>query len=252
MEHALPPDDQEARVVDLRPRAAAVAARRLLDAEGQVQALDERVGRLESERDAARAAARDAHADALAVRERLAARLAAETEALGAVAALRGQVEELRARAQARDARDALLAELAGELAAAARAAREDVERHAQARAQAEAAAEAERRRVAEVESALAAERERAAGAEGALRAELDALRRARDRSVGAAEEAQAARRAELAALGAARDRLQAPEAVVAPPDGLILDLGRAAERLRLDAGTRPSRWQRLVARLRR
>src|SRR6478752_6776401 len=164
MEHALPPDGQEARVVDLRPRAAAVAARRLVDAEGRMAELDERVEQLESERDAA-------HVAALAVRERLAARLAAETEALSAVAALRGQMEELRARAEARDARDAMLAELAGELAVSARGAREDVERHAHARAQAEAAAEAERRRVAEVEAALAAERERAAGAERALRA---------------------------------------------------------------------------------
>src|SRR6476646_2540975 len=244
MEHALPPDGQEARVVDLRPRAAAVAARRLVDAEGRMAELDERVEQLESERDAAHVAARAAQADALAVRERLAARLAAETEALSAVAALRGQMEELRARAEARDARDAMLAELAGELPVSARGAREDVERHAHARAQAEAAAAAERRRVAEVEAALAAERERAAGAERALRAELDALRRARERSVGAEAEAQAARRAELAALTAARDRLRPPEPATAAPDGLILDLGRAAERLR---APRPSRWRRLV-----
>src|SRR4051794_16416671 len=103
MEHALPPDGHDARVVDLRPRAAAAAARRLLDAEARLQALDDRVEQLARERDAARAAARDAQADALAVREQLAARLASETGAIAAVAALRGQLEELRVRAHARD-----------------------------------------------------------------------------------------------------------------------------------------------------
>ena len=40
MEHALPPDDHEARVVDLRPRHA---ARRLLDAESELDALQARL-----------------------------------------------------------------------------------------------------------------------------------------------------------------------------------------------------------------
>ena len=93
MEHAFPPDDHEARVVDLRPRHA---ARRLLETETELDALRARVDAVVGERDAARAAARDAEADAIAVREELAARLAIETEALTAVAALRGQVEELR------------------------------------------------------------------------------------------------------------------------------------------------------------
>jgi chromosome segregation ATPase len=230
MEHAFPPDDTEARVVDLRPRHA---ARRLLDAETELDALRARLDEVAAERDSARGAARDAQADALSLREELAGRLAAETEALSAVAALRGQVEELRIRIDARDARDALLARLAGELAATARAAREEVDRHVAARAQAEAAVEVERRRVEEAEAALAGERDRAAKSEGALRAELETLRAARDRAMTAEAEAQAARRAELEALGAARDRLRPGEPIA--PDGLIVDLGRAAERLRSD-----------------
>ena len=168
---------------------------------------------------------------------------------------LRGQVEELRVRADARDARDHALAKLAGELAVTARTAREEVERHAAARVQAEAAVVVERKRVAEVEAALTAERDRAAHAEGALRAELEALRTARDRAVSADAEARCARRAELEALTAAGDRLR-PVDVAAIPDGLILDLGRAAERLRHGAVLavevpRRSALRRLAARLR-
>jgi chromosome segregation ATPase len=248
MEHASPPDDHEARVVDLRPRHA---ARRLLDAQSELDGLRVRLDEVAVERDAARAAARDAEADALAVREELAGRLSAETTALSAVAALRGQVEELRVRADARDARDAALARLAGELAAAARRAREEVERHAAARAAAEATVQAERTRAGEIEAALAAERDRAAKSEGALRAQLDALRAARDRAVSAEAQASAARRAELEALTAARDRLMPAPAGPAPPDGLIVDLGKAAERLRVDAG-RPSGLRRLLRRWRR
>ncbi|MEA2253772.1 MAG: hypothetical protein QOG70_4014 [Solirubrobacteraceae bacterium] len=235
MEPALPPEDQEARVVDLRTRASAATTRRLLEAESQVAALQTRVDALAAERDAGHAAARTAQDDALAIRAELAGRLAAESEAIAAVAGLRGQLEELRVRTESRDARDAVLARLAGELAAAARAAREDVERHAGARAEAEAALEAERRRAEEAQAALAAERERASQAERALRAELQTLSSARDRAVTAEVEAQAARRAELEALDAARDRLQppAPAAAEAAADGLILELGRAAERLR-------------------
>jgi chromosome segregation ATPase len=247
MEPAFPPDDHEARVVDLRPRHA---ARKLLDAESELDALRVQLDEAIAERDAARAAARESQADALTVREDLAGRLAAETEALSAVAALRGQVEELRVRADARDARDAALAKLAGELAATARSAREEVERHAAARAQAEAAVEVERKRVEEIEATLAAERDRAAKAEGALRAELEALRAARDRAVTAEADAHAARRAELDALTAARDRLRPAEVEVATPEGLILGLGQAAERLRVDAAS-PSGLRRLVARLR-
>ncbi len=252
MEPAFPPDDQEARVVDLRPRAA---ARRLLDAESELGALRAHLDEVITERDAARTAVRDSQADALAVREELAGRLAAETAALSAVAVLRGQVEELRVRADARDARDHALAKLAGELAVTARTAREEVERHAAARMQAEAAVVVERKRVAEVEVALAAERERAAHAEGALRSELEALRTARDRAVSAETEARSARRAELEALSAAGDRLR-PVEVAAVPDGLILDLGRAADRLRHGALVaveipRRSALQRLAARLR-
>jgi len=244
MEPAFPPDDQDARVVDLRPRAA---ARRLLDAESELEAVRGELGEVIAERDAARAAVRDSQADALAVREELAGRLAAETAAMSAVAALRGQVEELRVRADARDARDNVLARLAGELAAAARSAREEVDRHVAARAVAEAAVEAERRRVEEAESALGAERDRAAKAEGALRAELETLRAARDRALSAEAEAQAARRAELEALTAARDRLRPAETVTIASDGLITDLGRAADRLR----ARPSIWRRIGAKLR-
>jgi chromosome segregation ATPase len=252
MEPAFPSDDQEARVVDLRPRAA---ARRLLDAESELDALRAHLDEVVAERDAARVAVRESQADALSVREELAARLAAETAALSAVAVLRGQVEELRVRADARDARDHALAKLAGELAGTARTAREEVERHAAARVQAEAALEIERKRVAEVEAALAAERERAAHAEGALRTELEALRTARDRAVSAETEARSARRAELEALSAAGDRLR-PVEVAAMPDGLILDLGRAADRLRHGALVavevpRRSALQRLAARLR-
>lgn len=252
MEPAFPPEDQEARVVDLRPRAA---ARRLLDAESELDALRAHLDEVVADRDAARAAVRESQADALAVREELAGRLAAETAALSAVAVLRGQVEELRVRADARDARDHALAKLAGELAVTARTAREEVERHAAARVQAEAAVAVERKRVAEVEAALAAERERAAHAEGALRSELEALRTARDRAVTAETEARSARRAELEALSAAGDRLR-PVEVAAVPDGLILDLGRAADRLRHGALVavevpRRSALQRLAARLR-
>ena len=247
MEPAFPPDGHEARVVDLRPRHA---ARRLLDAESELDVLRAQLDEVVAERDAARAAARESQSDALSVREDLAGRLAAETAALSAVAALRGQVEELRVRADARDARDAALAKLAGELAATARSAREEVERHATARAQAEAAVAVERKRVEEIESALAAERDRAAKAEGALRAELEGLRAARDRAVTAEAGAEAARRAELDALTAARDRLRPPEVEVATPEGLILGLGQAAERLRDDAAP-PSGFRRLVARLR-
>jgi chromosome segregation ATPase len=254
MEPAFPPGDHEARVVDLRPRHA---ARRLLDAETELDALQARVEEVAAERDAARGAAREAQADALSVREELAGRLATETQALTAVAAMRGQVEELRIRADARDARDNTLARLAGELAAAARTAREDVERHAAARAQAEAALEVERRRVEEAEAVLAAERDRATKAEGALRAELESLRAARDRAVTAEAEAQTARRAELEALAAARDRLRPHDGTLAgAPDGIILDLGRAADRLRSDtaivvAAPRRSAFRRFTARLR-
>jgi chromosome segregation ATPase len=270
MEPALPPEDQEARVVDLRTRASAATTRRLLEAESQVAALQGRVDALAAERDAARAAARTAQDDALAVRAELAGRLAAESEAIAALAGLRGQLEELRVRTESRDARDAVLARLAGELAAAARAAREDVERHAGARAEAEAALEAERRRAEEAQAALAAERERAGQAERALRAELQTLSSARDRAVTAEAEARAARRAELGALDAARDRLRpsAPAAAVAAADGLIHELGRAAERLRHEVAVaeapppaplplpirRPQRsllLRRLIARLR-
>jgi chromosome segregation ATPase len=252
MEPAFPPDDQEARVVDLRPRAT---ARRLLDAEAELDMLRLQLGEVVIERDDLRDAVRESQADALAVREELASRLAAETAALSAVAVLRGQVEELRVRADARDARDHALAKLAGELAATARTAREEVEHHAAARIAAEAAVEVERRRVAEAEAALAAERERAAHAEGALRTELEALRTARDRAVTAESEARSARRAELEALSAAGDRLR-PVEVAAVPDGLILDLGRAADRLRHGAliaveVPRRSALQRLAARLR-
>jgi chromosome segregation ATPase len=252
MEPAFPPDDQEARVVDLRPRAA---ARRLLDAESELDALRAHLDQVVAERDAARTAVRESQADALSVREELAGRLAAETAAMSAVAVLRGQVEELRVRADARDARDHALAKLAGELAVTARTAREEVERHATARVQAEAAVQVERKRVAEVEAALAAERERAAHAEGALRSELESLRTARDRAVNAESEARSARRAELEALTAAGDRLR-PVEVAAVPDGLILDLGRAADRLRHGALVavevpRRSALQRLAARLR-
>jgi colicin import membrane protein len=241
MEPAFPPDDHEARVVDLRPIHA---ARRLADAEVELDELRARLEEAAAERDAAQAVARDAQADALSIREELAGRLAVETEALSALAVMRGQVEELRVRAEARDARDGVLARLAGELAAAARSAREEVERHLSARAVAEAAVEAERRRVHETEAALAAERSRAAKAEGALRAELEALRSARDRALSADAEAQAARRAELEALTAARDRLVPAAAVEVASDGLVMDLGRAAERLR----GRPSLWRRVAA----
>jgi chromosome segregation ATPase len=250
MEPALPPEGHEARVVDLRPRSA---ARRLGEAESELGALRARLAAVCSERDAARAAARDAQAYALAAREELAARLASEGAAVSAVAALRGRVEELRVRAEARDERDATLAWLAGELAATARAARDDVERHAGARAQAEAALEAERRRVDEAQAALAAERERAAQSEGALRAELEALRSARERAVAAEAGAQAAREAELEALRAAGARLRPPQP--ARDDDLVADLGRAAQRLRLDADEvdeRPSRMRRALRRLRR
>jgi chromosome segregation ATPase len=252
MEPAFPPDDQEARVVDLRPRAA---ARRLLDTESELDALRAHLDQVLAERDAARAAVRESQADALSVREEMAGRLAAETAAMSAVAVLRGQVEELRVRADARDARDHALAKLAGELAVTARTAREEVERHAVARIQAEAAVQVERKRVAEAETALAAERERAAHAESALRSELEALRTARDRAVSAESEAHSARRAELEALTAAGDRLR-PVEVAAVPDGLILDLGRAADRLRHGALVavevpRRSALQRLAARLR-
>jgi len=235
------PDDHEARVVDLRPIHA---ARRLADAEAELEELRARLEEVAGERDVARALARDAQADALSIREELAARLAVETEALSTLAVMRGQVEELRVRAEARDARDGVLARLAGELAAAARSAREEVERHVAARAVAEAAVETERRRVVEAEDALGAERSRAAKAEGALRAELEALSSARDRALSAEAEAQAARRAELDALTAARDRLLPAAPVEAASDGLVMDLGRAAERLR----ARPSLWRRVAA----
>jgi hypothetical protein len=252
MEPAFPPDDHEAHVVDLRPRHA---ARRLLDAESELDALRARVRELTGERDAAQAAARDAQVESLSAREALAGRLVAETEALAAVAALRGQVEELRIRTDARDARDAALARLAGELAAASRVAREEVEHHVAARARAEAALEVERRRVEEAEAALAAERARASKSEGALRAELETLRVARDRAVAAEAEAEVARRAELEALTAARDRLRPREPEPVAQDGLIVDLGRAADRLRSDAGVAiaPRRWRlrRFAARLR-
>lgn len=239
MEPAFPPDDHEARVVDLRPRHT---ARRLLDAESELEELRARLEEVAGERDIALAAVRAAQADALGVREELASRLAVETEALSTLAVMRGQVEELRVRAEARDARDGMLARLAGELAVAARSAREEVDRHVLARAAAEAAVEVERRRVEEAEAALGAERDRATKAEGALRAELEALRSARDRALNAEAEAEAARRAELDALTAARDRLL-PAPAPAAPDGLITDLGRAADRLR----ARPSLWRRLT-----
>jgi chromosome segregation ATPase len=261
MERALPPDDQEARVVDLRTRVSAATTRRLLEAESQFAALQARIDALTAERDAAQAAARSAQDDALAVREELAGRLAAEGEAIAGVAALRGRLEELRVRTEARDGRDATLARLAGELAAAARGAREDVERHAAARAEAEAALEAERRSAEEARAALAAERKRASEAERTLRAELKALSGARERAVTAEAAALAARNAELEALQSARDRLR-PAPAVAAADGLILELGRAAERLRHEVAVgaeAPSRpplvrsplVRRLVARLR-
>jgi chromosome segregation protein len=233
MEPAFPPDEHEALVVDLRPRHA---ARKLQDAETELDALRARIEEVAAERDGAIAATREAQSDALAVREELAARLGVETEALNAVAVLRGQVEELRVRIDGRDARDNMLAKLAGELAAAARSAREEVDRHVAARASAEATLEVERRRHQEAQVALTAERARARKAESALRAELETLRAARDRAVSAEAEATAARHAELDALTAARDRLRPATDAPLAPDGLIVDLGRAAQRLRTHA----------------
>ncbi|MGZ4268718.1 MAG: hypothetical protein ACXVSX_05860, partial [Solirubrobacteraceae bacterium] len=188
MEPAHPPDGLEARVVDLRPRHA---VRRLAETQEELDALRAGLAQVVSERDAARAELRAAQTDALGAREELAARIVAESEALAAVAAMRGQVEELRIRAESRDGRDQTLARLAGELAQAARAAREDVDRHAQARAAAEQALAAERERVAEATAALAAERDRAGKAESALRAELETLQGARERAVTAEAAAQ-------------------------------------------------------------
>jgi hypothetical protein len=68
---------------------------------------------------------------------------------------------------------------------------------------------------------------------------------------VTAEAEAEVARRAEIDALTAARDRLRPSGTGIATPDGLIVDLGRAAERLRVDAAP-ASGLRRLVARLRR
>src|SRR5690349_3193450 len=104
MEPATPPDGLEARVVDLRPRHA---VRRLAETQDQLDTLAAGLAKALEERDAAQAALRDAQSDALTAREELAARLVAESEAVAAVAAMRGQVEELRIRAEARDERDA-------------------------------------------------------------------------------------------------------------------------------------------------
>ncbi|MEP6952828.1 MAG: hypothetical protein ABI950_02055 [Solirubrobacteraceae bacterium] len=261
MEPATPPDGLEARVVDLRPRHA---MRRLAETQEELDALRASLVTLVAERDAAQASVREAQADALTAREELAARIVAESEALAGVAAMRGQVEELRIRAESRDERDQTLARLAGELAQAARAAREDVDRHAEARATAEQALTAERARVEEARASLAAERDRAGKAESALRAELDALQGARERAVSAEEAAREARAAELAALDSARDRLTlsppTPAVPIAGHDSLIAELGRAADRLRQEAAgaveaaataPRPSALRRLARRLR-
>ena len=227
MEPAFPPDDQEARVVDLRPRAA---ARRLLDAEGELDALRAHLDEVVAERDAARAAVREAQSDALTVREELAgASGRRDRRPVGGRRAPRPGRGAARARRRARRPRPR--AGQAGRRAGGHRAHRARGGRAPRGGpVHAEAAVEVERKRVAEVEATLAAERERAAHAEGALRAELDALRTARDRAVSAETEARSARRAELEALTAAGDRLR-PVEVAAMPDGLILDLGRAAER---------------------
>ena len=184
--------------------------RRLAETQEQLDTLSAGLAQaLERARRGAHRRPRAPQADALTAREELAARIAAESESLAAVAAMRGQVEELRIRAEARDERDQTLARLAGELAQAARAAREDVDRHAAARATAEKALAAEQARVAEARATLAAERDRAGKAESALRAELEALQGARERAVSAEAAAREARAAELAALDSARDRLR-------------------------------------------
>ncbi|MDP9347332.1 MAG: hypothetical protein M3P44_16770, partial [Actinomycetota bacterium] len=171
MEPATPPDGLEARVVDLRPRHA---VRRLAETQEELDALRASLAELVAERDAAQVAVRAAQGDALTAREELAARIVAESEALAAVAAMRGQVEELRIRAESRDERDHTLARLAGELAQAACAAREDVDRHAEARAAAEKALADEQVRAEDAHASLAAERDRAGKTESALRAELE------------------------------------------------------------------------------
>lgn len=243
MESALPPErtDSETRVVDLRARRSTsrlgeVEARL---AEAEAEASDVRIrlaaavlvrDRLADQLAASQATIREAQAQVRAARQQVTDRLAGEVRALAAVGELQAEVAALTARLAGRDDRDAVLARLAGELADAARLAREDVERHVAARAEAEA-------RLGDSQHLLAAERSRAAEVVAALRAEVETLRAARDDAVVARTEAQAAaRRVELQKLQAARDRLREPEGSANTSTGVIVDLARAAARLRLHA----------------
>jgi chemotaxis protein MotB len=203
-----------------RDRAAGLAARR----RDEVCAA--------RERGTARGAeARAAESALAAAREQLGRRTASEAALRVEATGMRARVDALRAQVAGHDGRLRELSRLVEELAGTASAARADVERHLAARAEAEAELADARRRIAVLEDELAAERGR-----------LEALCAARERTLSAQARAEGARGAELAALRAAGERLR-PAPVPAPSAehaDLVLDLGRAAERLRLAAAAAP------------
>lgn len=213
------------------PPAAERVVDRLHERRADEQVLREDRDRLAAELQATRVALQEAREHAAASRRELTERVAAQARVLASLGELRAQVHALHVQQRTREGHETALAQLAGEVATAARAAREDVERHGAARADAEA-------RCAELERELAGVRAGAAAAESGLRAELDGLRAARDHAVGAELEAEAAREAEARALRMARERLRTPStpAPAPAPETFAADLARAAERLRLQA----------------
>jgi chromosome segregation ATPase len=219
---------------------------RLEAARHDVAVLQARVGETVAERDRMAAVATARRNQLEAAREREAALRARAWVADGEVARVRGQlaacvtseaslrvqatglharIHALRAQAAGHDARVGELASVVAELTGVADDARSAVEGQLAARDAAEEALAVERARVVDLEEELAT-----------VRAELDAVRAARDWTLGAEERVRAARAAELAALRARSERLHAvppAEPGEATPLDLAVELARAAERLR-------------------
>lgn len=205
----------------------------LAEARLEAQALRDRLTasllvreRLSGQLAGSQAAVREAQDHVRAARQQVTDRLAGEVRALAQVSELRAQ---LALASTQRDDREVALAALAGELADAARVAREDVDGHLAAREEVE-------RKLAGSERLVAGERARCAEVVTALRTELETMRGARDRAVVAEAEARAARQAQLDALRAAGERLRPASASSDDPEGVIVDLALAAERLRQQA----------------
>jgi hypothetical protein len=210
MEPALPPEpDAGPRVVDLRARPGAG---------DESLALLARLATAETDRDRLAVELRDAQVALQDARVGLAERVADLAASVEEAGRLRAELAAAAARAAALGERDGVLGRLARELAGAAQAARVDVEVHLAARAP--------EARLAAAHGELAVERARAARAETTLRLQRAAV----------APPAPS----DPAVLVAARERLQTATVALAAPAGLVDDLARAAERLRLAAPEAP------------